>query len=142
MTTKSPSFAPQFFKAENVVTPAHRRGADSTGDNPLGIKTTSDSFANIYWAKPPSNIYPAGIPKPTISAFLRDLTFGPNSVISPIISCPKIIGYLTPGKIPSLMEVSPLQIPHESNFMRIWPSPGFGIGLSTNSKGPPCFEIW
>jgi len=40
------------------------------------------------------------------------------------------------------MEVSPLQISHESYFMRIWPSPGFGIGLSTNSKGPPCFEIW
>ena len=41
----------------------------------------------------------------------------------------------------SLIDVSPLQIPHASNFIRIWPSPGLGIGLSTNSKVPPCFGI-
>ena len=86
-------------------------------------------------------MYPAGIPKPTMSFFLRFFIFGPNSAISPIISWPKIIGYFTPGNMLSLIDVSPLQIPHASNFIRIWPSPGLGIGLSTNSKVPPCFGI-
>ena len=45
--------------------------------------------------------------------------FGPVSEISPIISWPKIMGYFTPGKMQSFMEVSPLQIPQASNLMRI-----------------------
>ena len=37
--TKSPDFAPQFFNAEKVVTPAQRSGADSIKFKLLGIST-------------------------------------------------------------------------------------------------------
>jgi len=68
--------------------------------------------------------------------------FEPNSTISPIISWPKTRGYFTPGKIESLIDVSPLQIPQEINFIRIWSELGLGIGLSTNSNCPPSLETW
>ena len=71
-----------------------------------------------------------------MSFFFKFFISEPNSIISPIISWPKTRGYFTPGKIAFFIEVSPLHIPQDNNFMRTWSELGFGMGLSTISKGP------